>query len=113
MPRYAISLAVWWPGIAGYGNCIGIPTVAGEVYFDPCYQGNPLVNAMCVGLIETDKIKLGRAAGIGNAVILVGARTGRDGMHGVTFASEELSEASEERRPAVQVGDPFHGKTAA
>ncbi|MCL5981308.1 MAG: phosphoribosylformylglycinamidine synthase subunit PurL [Firmicutes bacterium] len=97
-------------GIAGYGNCIGIPTVGGEVYFDRCYQGNPLVNAMCVGLLEKDKIKRGQAAGIGNAVILVGARTGRDGMHGVTFASEELSEASEERRPAVQVGDPFMEK---
>lgn len=97
-------------GIAGYGNCIGIPTVAGEVYYDPCYQGNPLVNAMCVGLIDVDKIKRGQAAGIGNPVILVGARTGRDGMHGVTFASEELSEASEEKRPAVQVGDPFMEK---
>lgn len=106
--RYIFSGVV--SGIAGYGNCIGIPTVAGEVYFDPCYQGNPLVNAMCVGLLEVDKIKRGRAAGIGNPVILVGARTGRDGMHGVTFASEELSEASEEKRPAVQVGDPFMEK---
>ncbi|MCL4462899.1 MAG: phosphoribosylformylglycinamidine synthase subunit PurL [Firmicutes bacterium] len=97
-------------GIAGYGNCIGIPTVGGEVYFDPCYQGNPLVNAMCVGLLETDKIKRGQASGTGNPVILVGARTGRDGMHGVTFASEELSAASEEKRPAVQVGDPFMEK---
>jgi len=106
--RYIFSGVV--SGIAGYGNCIGIPTVAGEVYFDPSYQGNPLVNAMCVGLLEVDKIKRGRAAGIGNPVILVGARTGRDGMHGVTFASEELSEASEEKRPAVQVGDPFMEK---
>jgi phosphoribosylformylglycinamidine synthase len=97
-------------GIAGYGNCIGIPTVAGEVYFDPCYQGNPLVNAMCVGIIKADKIRRGRATGTGNPVILAGARTGRDGMHGVTFASEELSEASEEKRPAVQVGDPFMEK---
>ncbi len=97
-------------GIAGYGNCIGIPTVAGEVYFDPCYQGNPLVNAMCVGIIEADKIRRGRATGVGNPVILAGARTGRDGMHGVTFASEELSDASEEKRPAVQVGDPFMEK---
>lgn len=97
-------------GIAGYGNCIGIPTVGGEVYFEPCYQGNPLVNAMCVGLLETDKIKRGQASGTGNPVILVGARTGRDGMHGVTFASEELSAASEEKRPAVQVGDPFMEK---
>ncbi|NLZ38357.1 MAG: phosphoribosylformylglycinamidine synthase subunit PurL [Firmicutes bacterium] len=106
--RYILDGVV--AGIAGYGNCIGIPTVAGEVYFDPSYQGNPLVNAMCVGLLETDKIKLGKATGIGNPVILVGARTGRDGMHGVTFASEELSEASEEKRPAVQVGDPFMEK---
>jgi len=97
-------------GIAGYGNCVGIPTVAGEVYFDNCYRGNPLVNAMCVGLLETDKIKRGRATGVGNPVILAGARTGRDGMHGVTFASEELNAASEERRPAVQVGDPFMEK---
>jgi len=97
-------------GIAGYGNCIGIPTVAGEVYFDNCYRGNPLVNAMCVGLLEVDKIKLGRATGVGNPVILAGARTGRDGMHGVTFASEELNATSEERRPAVQVGDPFMEK---
>ena len=103
--RYTIVGVV--AGIAGYGNCIGIPTVGGEVYFDRCYQGNPLVNAMCVGLLEVDKVKRGRAAGVGNAVILVGARTGRDGIHGVTFASEELTAASEEKRPAVQVGDPF------
>ncbi|HHX73451.1 MAG TPA: phosphoribosylformylglycinamidine synthase subunit PurL [Firmicutes bacterium] len=97
-------------GIAGYGNCVGIPTVAGEVGFDPCYRGNPLVNAMCVGVLAADKIKRGRAAGAGNPVILAGARTGRDGMHGVTFASEGLSAASEEKRPAVQVGDPFMEK---
>ncbi|MBT9172170.1 MAG: Phosphoribosylformylglycinamidine synthase subunit PurL [Syntrophomonadaceae bacterium] len=106
--RYTMGGVV--AGIAGYGNCIGIPTVGGEVYFDRCYQGNPLVNAMCVGLLEVDKIKRGRAAGVGNAVILVGARTGRDGIHGVTFASEELTAASEEKRPAVQVGDPFMEK---
>jgi len=106
--RYLFGRAV--AGIAGYGNCIGIPTVAGEVYFDSCYQGNPLVNAMCVGTIEADKIRRGRATGVGNLVILAGARTGRDGMHGVTFASEELSDASEEQRPAVQVGDPFMEK---
>ena len=94
-------------GIAGYGNCVGIPTVGGEVGFHPCYRGNPLVNAMCVGLMAAEKIKRGRAAGAGNPVVLAGARTGRDGMHGVTFASEALSAASEERRPAVQVGDPF------
>ncbi|CEP67593.1 Phosphoribosylformylglycinamidine synthase II [Moorella glycerini] len=97
-------------GIAFYGNCLGLPTVAGEVYFDPSYTGNPLVNVMAVGLIEQKDIRRGRAAGVGNAVMLVGARTGRDGIHGATFASEELSEASEERRPSVQVGDPFREK---
>ncbi len=97
-------------GIAGYGNCIGIPTVGGEVYFDESYEGNPLVNAMCVGIMEHEKISLGRAKGEGNSVLLVGARTGRDGIHGVTFASEELGEESEEKRPAVQVGDPFMEK---
>lgn len=97
-------------GIAGYGNCIGIPTVGGEVNFDPCYEGNPLVNAMCVGLINHKDIKKGQAHGVGNSVMYVGASTGRDGIHGATFASEELSEASEEKRPAVQVGDPFMEK---
>lgn len=97
-------------GIAGYGNCMGIPTVAGEVVFDPCYEGNPLVNAMCVGIIDHDKIQKGVAKGIGNPVMYVGAATGRDGIHGATFASEELSEESESKRPAVQVGDPFMEK---
>ncbi|QQE74928.1 phosphoribosylformylglycinamidine synthase subunit PurL [Brevibacillus composti] len=97
-------------GIAGYGNCIGIPTVGGEVNFDATYEGNPLVNAMCVGLIDHDKIQKGVASGIGNPVIYVGASTGRDGIHGATFASEELSEESESKRPAVQVGDPFMEK---
>ncbi|RXT05371.1 phosphoribosylformylglycinamidine synthase subunit PurL [Ammoniphilus sp. CFH 90114] len=97
-------------GIAGYGNCIGIPTVGGEIYFDPSYDGNPLVNAMCVGLINHDQIQKGVAKGIGNPVIYVGAATGRDGIHGATFASEELSEGSEAKRPAVQVGDPFMEK---
>ncbi|MGC5326194.1 phosphoribosylformylglycinamidine synthase subunit PurL [Brevibacillus sp. SYSU BS000544] len=97
-------------GIAGYGNCIGIPTVGGEVNFDPTYEGNPLVNAMCVGLIDHDKIQKGVASGIGNPVIYVGASTGRDGIHGATFASEELNEESEKKRPAVQVGDPFMEK---
>jgi phosphoribosylformylglycinamidine synthase II len=97
-------------GIAGYGNCMGIPTVGGEVVFDSCYEGNPLVNAMCVGLIDHDQIQKGVAEGIGNPVIYVGAATGRDGIHGATFASEELSEASEAKRPAVQVGDPFMEK---
>jgi phosphoribosylformylglycinamidine synthase II len=97
-------------GIAGYGNCIGIPTVGGEVVFDQSYEGNPLVNAMCVGLIGHDEIQKGVAKGIGNPVIYVGAATGRDGIHGATFASEELSDESEAKRPAVQVGDPFMEK---
>lgn len=97
-------------GIGGYGNCIGIPTVAGEIEFDDRYDGNPLVNAMCVGIIEHDKIQKGTAKGIGNPVIYVGLKTGRDGIHGATFASEELSEASESKRPSVQIGDPFVGK---
>ncbi|MCU9614314.1 phosphoribosylformylglycinamidine synthase subunit PurL [Caldibacillus lycopersici] len=97
-------------GIAGYGNCIGIPTVGGEIQFDPCYEGNPLVNAMCVGIIHHDDIKKGQAHGVGNTVMYVGAKTGRDGIHGATFASEELTEQSEEKRPAVQVGDPFMEK---
>lgn len=97
-------------GIGGYGNCIGIPTVAGEIEFDSQYEGNPLVNAMCVGVIEHDKIQKGTAKGIGNPVLYVGLKTGRDGIHGATFASEELSEASEAKRPSVQIGDPFVGK---
>jgi phosphoribosylformylglycinamidine synthase subunit PurL len=97
-------------GIAGYGNCIGIPTVGGEVNFDATYEGNPLVNAMCVGLIDHDKIQKGVATGVGNPVIYVGASTGRDGIHGATFASEELTDESEKKRPAVQVGDPFMEK---
>lgn len=97
-------------GIAGYGNCIGIPTVGGEIQFDDCYEGNPLVNAMCVGLINHEDIKKGQAHGEGNTVMYVGAATGRDGIHGATFASEDLSEESESKRTAVQVGDPFMEK---
>ncbi|WP_226035448.1 phosphoribosylformylglycinamidine synthase subunit PurL [Aquibacillus saliphilus] len=97
-------------GIAGYGNCVGVPTVGGEVQFDNCYEGNPLVNAMCVGLIDQKDIQKGIAAGIGNTVIYAGAATGRDGIHGATFASEDLSEESESKRPSVQVGDPFMEK---
>lgn len=97
-------------GIAGYGNCIGIPTVGGEIQFEKCYEGNPLVNAMCVGLIDHKDIKKGQAHGVGNTVMYVGAKTGRDGIHGATFASEELTDASDEKRPAVQVGDPFMEK---
>ena len=97
-------------GVGGYGNCLGIPTVGGEIYFDASYSGNPLVNAMCVGLIEADRLIPARAEGAGNPVLVVGASTGRDGIHGATFASVELDEASEERRPAVQVGNPFTEK---
>ena len=94
-------------GIGGYGNCIGIPTVGGEIYFDECYANNPLVNAMCVGLVRTDELMRARAEGTGNSILLVGADTGRDGIHGASFASVELDESSSERRPAVQVGNPF------
>ncbi len=106
--RYLFEQVV--AGIAGYGNCIGIPTVGGEVQFDPCYNGNPLVNAMCVGLLNHSEIRVGQAHGVGNTVMYVGASTGRDGIHGATFASEELTEQSDEKRPAVQVGDPFMEK---
>ncbi len=94
-------------GIAGYGNCIGIPDVGGEIGFDASYNGNPLVNAMCVGVARHDEITLARAAGPGNALLLVGASTGRDGIQGASFASASLGEDREERRPAVQVGNPF------
>ncbi|WP_053217311.1 phosphoribosylformylglycinamidine synthase subunit PurL [Virgibacillus senegalensis] len=97
-------------GISGYGNCVGVPTVGGEVQFDDCYEGNPLVNAMCVGLIDQKDIQKGIAAGSGNTVLYAGAPTGRDGIHGATFASEDLSEESESKRPSVQVGDPFMEK---
>jgi phosphoribosylformylglycinamidine synthase len=94
-------------GIAHYGNCFGVPTVGGEVYFDSAYNGNPLVNAMAIGILETETIVKSGAAGVGNPVVYVGSTTGRDGMGGARFASAELSEASERDRPAVQVGDPF------
>jgi phosphoribosylformylglycinamidine synthase len=97
-------------GIGDYGNCVGIPTVAGEVVFDPSYEGNPLVNAMCVGLLREEQLIRARAEGVGNPIIAVGARTGRDGIHGASFASEDLTEASESKRPRVQVGDPFTEK---
>lgn len=97
-------------GIAAYGNCIGIPTVGGEVMFDESYEGNPLVNAMCVGLIDHDMIQKGVAKGVGNPVFYVGPATGRDGIHGATFASEELTAETEVKRSAVQVGDPFMEK---
>lgn len=97
-------------GIGGYGNCIGIPTTAGEIEFDERYDGNPLVNAMCVGVIDHDMVQKGTAKGEGNSVIYVGLKTGRDGIHGATFASEELTEESESKRLSVQIGDPFVGK---
>jgi len=97
-------------GIAGYGNCVGVPTVAGDVMFDAGYQGNILVNVMCVGIARVQDIVKGCARGAGNAVLYFGSPTGRDGIHGATFASEELSEEALERRGAVQVGDPFMGK---
>ncbi len=94
-------------GIGGYGNCVGVPTVGGEVDFHPAYNGNPLVNAMTVGVAPADRIFLSAAAGIGNPVVYVGAKTGRDGIHGATMASAEFGADSEEKRPTVQVGDPF------
>jgi phosphoribosylformylglycinamidine synthase len=97
-------------GIAHYGNCMGIPTIGGDVYFDASYEGNPLVNAMALGIIKKDEIVRGAAHGIGNPVYYVGATTGRDGLGGAAFASKELSEQSHEDRPAVQVGDPFMEK---
>ena len=94
-------------GIGGYGNCVGVPTVGGEVNFHPAYNGNPLVNAMTVGIASADRIFLSAAAGLGNPVVYVGAKTGRDGIHGATMASAEFGADSEHKRPTVQVGDPF------
>lgn len=109
-PRTKYLLEEVVAGISGYGNCIGIPTVGGEVAFDPCYEGNPLVNAMCVGIIAHKDIQKGQAKGVGNTIMYVGAKTGRDGIHGATFASEEFIEGEEQQRSAVQVGDPFMEK---
>ncbi|MBX3172857.1 MAG: phosphoribosylformylglycinamidine synthase subunit PurL [Gemmatimonadaceae bacterium] len=106
--RYLVGGVV--KGIGDYGNCVGIPTVAGDVMFDAAYEGNPLVNAMCVGLMKEEELIRAKAEGIGNPVIAVGARTGRDGIHGASFASEDLSEENEAKRPRVQVGDPFTEK---
>lgn len=94
-------------GVGGYGNCVGVPTVGGEVYFEECYADNPLVNAMCVGLVRSERLLRARAGGAGNRLLLVGAPTGIDGIHGAAFASLELDASSEARRPAVQVGNPF------
>src|SRR5688572_9987655 len=97
-------------GIGGYGNAFGCPTVGGEILFADCYTQNPLVNAFCLGIVKADQIFKGRAEGVGNTVFYVGAKTGRDGIHGATIASAEFGEGSEEKRPTVQVGDPFMEK---
>jgi phosphoribosylformylglycinamidine synthase subunit PurL len=97
-------------GIAGYGNCFGVPNLGGETRFEECYSGNPLVNAFALGLVRRDEIFYAKATGVGNPVIYVGAKTGRDGIHGATMASEEFKEGSEQKRPNVQVGDPFMEK---
>ena len=97
-------------GIGGYGNCMGVPTVGGEVEFNSCYNDNILVNAMCVGIAKIDKIFYSKASGIGNSVVYVGSKTGRDGIHGATMASAEFDDDSDEKRPTVQVGDPFAEK---
>jgi phosphoribosylformylglycinamidine synthase len=106
--RYLFEQVV--AGIAHYGNCVGVPTVAGEVCFDPCYSGNPLLNAMAVGVVDRKQIASAAARGVGNPVVYVGSRTGKDGIHGATFASVELGPDSESRRPNVQMGDPFTEK---
>ncbi|MCH6567450.1 MAG: phosphoribosylformylglycinamidine synthase subunit PurL [Nitrospinae bacterium] len=106
--RYLMERVV--AGIASYGNCIGVPTIGGEIQFSEVYNGNPLVNVFNMGLARHDRIFLGRADGVGNAVMYVGSKTGRDGIHGATMASEDFDETSEERRPTVQVGDPFTEK---
>src|SRR3990172_7445863 len=106
--RYLLNGVV--AGIAGYGNCMGVPTVGGEVYFHESYNGNCLVNAMTVGIMKSSKIFKGKAEGVGNPVMYVGSKTGRDGIHGATMASDVFGEGGEERRPTVQVGDPFTEK---
>jgi phosphoribosylformylglycinamidine synthase len=110
MPRVRYLLDGVVRGIGDYGNAFGVPTVAGEVYFDATYEGNPLVNAMSVGIVNVGATVSAVARGVGNPVYIVGSSTGRDGIHGATFASEEISEASEAKRPSVQVGDPFTEK---
>ena len=106
--RWLVSGVV--KGIGDYGNCMGVPTVAGEVVFDDAYAGNPLVNAMCVGVMREEELIRAVASGVGNPIMAVGARTGRDGIHGASFASEDLSHESDAKRPRVQVGDPFTEK---
>jgi phosphoribosylformylglycinamidine (FGAM) synthase-like enzyme len=97
-------------GIAHYGNCVGIPTIGGEIYFDESFEGNPLVNVFCLGVLRHEQLARGAARGVGNPVFYVGAETGRDGLAGAAFASRELTDQSREDRPAVQVGDPFKEK---
>jgi phosphoribosylformylglycinamidine synthase subunit PurL len=109
-PRVRYLFAGVVKGIGDYGNCVGIPNIGGEVYFDDAYEGNPIVNAMAIGLLRVEELIRAEASGPGNPILAVGARTGRDGIHGATFASEELSEETEARRPQVQVGDPFTEK---
>jgi phosphoribosylformylglycinamidine synthase II len=109
-PRNRYLFAGVVRGVGDYGNCVGVPTLGGEVGFAPGYTGNPLVNAMCVGLLRESDLIRAAAEGVGNVLLAVGSRTGRDGIHGASFASEELSEKSESRRPQVQVGDPFTEK---
>jgi phosphoribosylformylglycinamidine synthase subunit PurL len=109
-PRVRYLFAGVVKGIGDYGNCVGIPNIGGEVFFDDAYEGNPLVNAMAIGLMKTGELIRAEASGPGNPIMAVGARTGRDGIHGATFASEELTAESEARRPQVQVGDPFTEK---
>jgi len=106
--RYLVDGVV--RGIGDYGNSFGVPTVAGETYFDDAYTGNPLINAMAVGIVKSDGLVSGTISGEGNPVMIVGSKTGRDGIHGATFASEELTEKSQEKRPSVQIGDPFTEK---
>ncbi|MBI3995203.1 MAG: phosphoribosylformylglycinamidine synthase subunit PurL, partial [Nitrospirae bacterium] len=106
--RYLLEGVV--AGIAGYGNCMGIPTVGGEIYFNESYNLNPLVNVFCLGIVKKDEIFRASASGVGNTVIYIGSKTGRDGIHGATMASESFDESIEARRPTVQVGDPFTEK---
>ncbi len=109
-PRVRYLFAGVVKGVGDYGNCVGVPNIGGEVVFDPAYEHNPLVNAMCVGVLKEHELIRAKASGVGNPIIAVGARTGRDGIHGASFASEDLSEESDAKRPRVQVGDPFTEK---
>src|SRR6266536_2720717 len=109
-PRTAALLRGVVAGIGGYGNCVGVPTVGGELQFDPSYDGNVLVNAFTCGVARADRIFYGRAAGIGNPILYIGAKTGRDGIHGATMASDEFNAGGPSQRPTVQVGDPFMEK---